>query len=386
MTSAPDALYPGSSNPYHALLAQAQTQRRLLSVHWEVTQRCNERCRHCYLTVLPPQRRPDDELTTAEGLALIDQMAAMGVLHLSLSGGEFFVRRDWHELAAAAHAHRFVLRIFTNGLAITPAKAAQLAALQPYAVEISLYGADAATHDAVTQTPGAFARTCRAFALLADHGVRTVLKTPLMTCNIEQFDALRDLAAALGAHFRYDLTLTPRRNGDPTPLRYALRYTDLVRHYRRTLTSAPGLPGAGCRLCNLGRNALAIAPNGDVHPCLELPIVVGNVRAAPLRTIWETAPAWTSLLALDADALPTCRACPLGALCGRCHGAARHETGDWRTPATAHCMRALALRQASIDRAFITAEMLPLTAHLAALKQRLEAQDAGEYEPARLDQ
>lgn len=239
-----------------------------------MTQRCNERCRHCYLTVLPAQRRPDDELTTAEGLALLDQIAALGVLHLSLSGGEFFVRRDWRELAAAAHAHRFVLRIFTNGLAITPTKAAQLAALQPYAVEISLYGADAVTHDAVTQTPGSFVHTCRAFALLADHGVRTVLKTPLMTCNIEQFDALRDLAAALGAIFRYDLTLTPRRNGDPTPLRYALRYTDLVRHYRRTLTGAPALVGAGCRFCNVGRNALAIAPNGNVYPCLELPLAV----------------------------------------------------------------------------------------------------------------
>jgi radical SAM protein with 4Fe4S-binding SPASM domain len=366
------APHDAATTTYQRLLQRAARQRRLLSVQWETTHRCNERCRHCYLTVLPPHRRPADELTTAEGLALLDQIAALGVLNLTLSGGEFFVRRDWHELAAAAHAHRFVLRIFTNGLAITPAKAAQLAALQPYAVEISVYGADAATHDAVTQTPGAFVRTCRAFTLLADHGVRTVLKTPLMTCNIEQFDALRDLASTLGASFRYDLTITPRRDGDLAPLRYALSYADLVRHYRRTLTGAPSPKGVGCRLCNVGRNALAIAPNGDVYPCLELPIVVGNVRQTSLQTIWENAPEWATLTALDADALPVCNTCTLGALCGRCHGAARQESGDWTAPATAHCMRALALRQAAIDRELITPEMLPLTPYLAALKQQME--------------
>lgn len=381
MASAPDAPSLTSSNPYHALLAQARKQRRLLSVHWEVTHRCSERCRHCYLAVLPPHRRPKDELTTAEGLALIEQIAALGALNLTLSGGELFVRRDWYELAAAAHAHRFVLRIFTNGLAITPAKAAQLAALQPYAVEISVYAADAATHDAVTQVPGSFARTCRALGLLAEHGVRTVLKTPLMTCNVDQFDALRDLAATLGATFRYDLTLTPRRDGDLAPLRYALSYADLVRHYRRTLTTAPVMGGAGCRLCNVGRNALTITPNGDVYPCLELSIVVGNVRQASLCAIWEGAPEWVPLLVLDADALPLCGVCPLGALCGRCHGAARHESGDWRTPSTAHCVRALALRQALIERALMPPEALPLTAHLAAIKQRLDTSRHNEDIP-----
>jgi radical SAM protein with 4Fe4S-binding SPASM domain len=375
-----------ASTTYHRLLAQAGRQRRLLSVHWEVTHRCNERCQHCYLDVLPPQRQPAGELTTAEGLALLDQMAALGVLYLSLSGGEIFVRRDWRELVAAAHARRFVLRIFTNGLAITPAVVAQLANFQPYAVEISVYGADAATHDAVTQTPGSFVRTRRAFVLLAEYGVRTVFKTPLMSCNIDQFDAMHNLAAALGAIFRYDLTLTPKRDGNRAPLRFALSYADLTRHYRRTLVTAPPMGAAGCQLCNVGRNALAITPNGDVYPCLELPTVVDNVRRTPLHTIWEAAPVWASLTALNADALPACGACPLGALCGRCHGAAQHETGDPLAPATAHCTRALALRQALIECELVAPDALPLTAHLAALKQQLETADlvaaTGACQPA----
>ncbi|HHY55180.1 MAG TPA: radical SAM protein [Chloroflexi bacterium] len=383
MTSVAMPVHHATATTYQHLLQQAVERRRLLSVHWEVTHRCSERCRHCYLAVLPPHRRPQDELTTTEALALIEQMAALGALNLTLSGGEFFVRRNWHDLAAAAHDHRFVVRIFTNGLAVTPVKARQLAALHPYTVEISVYGADAATHDAMTQTPGSFARTCRAFTLLAEHGVRTVLKTPLMRSNISHFDALRDLAAQLGATFRYDLILTPRRNGDRTPLRDALRYADLVRHYRRTLTGAPTPGATGCRLCNVGRSALAIMPNGDVHPCVELPIRVGNVRHTPLRTIWESAPAWAWLTSVDAGALPVCGECPLGALCGRCHGAAHLESGDWLAPATTHCTRALAQRQALIDRGLIAPDALPLSEHLAALQQRLAALPDDEEQPGR---
>ena len=111
------------SNPYVDLLTQARAERRLLSIHWEVTHRCNERCTHCYLAVLPPQRGADGELSTAACLAVIEQAAAMGVVNLTLSGGEALVRRDFWAIAAAAHDRRFVLRIFSNGLAITPTNA-----------------------------------------------------------------------------------------------------------------------------------------------------------------------------------------------------------------------------------------------------------------------
>ncbi|MBE2236972.1 MAG: radical SAM protein [Caldilineaceae bacterium] len=365
-----------SSDSYRTLLAQARRQRRLLSVHWELTHRCNERCTHCYLDVQPPQMHPTDELTTGECLRVLDQMAALGALYLTLSGGEVLLRRDWQEIATAAHAHRFVLRIFTNGLAITPAVAARLAAVHPYAVEISVYGADAAVHDAITRRAGAFTRTRRAFVLLAERGVRTVLKTPLMADNIDQFDALRALAAELGATFRYDLVLTPKRSGDRTPLRHALCYADLVEHYRRTLPAAASAFAAphapGCRLCNVGHNALVITPNGDIYPCLELPMVAGNVRRASLQTIWEEAPIWKTLGNLHADKLTVCAVCPLGSLCHRCHGLAHYEHGDLHAPSTIHCTLALARRQALLERGLATPNELPLTVHLTSLKTSLE--------------
>jgi MoaA/NifB/PqqE/SkfB family radical SAM enzyme len=161
---------PEPISPYQRILTKTLKEHRLFSVHWELTYRCNQRCSHCYLDVLSPNARVSDELTTAECLRIVDDLAAAGALNLALSGGEPFLRRDLFHIAAYARSKGFLLRIFSNGLLITPALADRMAALHPYAVEVSLYGADAQTHDAITSRPGSFGRTVRALRLLRERG------------------------------------------------------------------------------------------------------------------------------------------------------------------------------------------------------------------------
>ena len=364
----PDSRTP-ETNAFHQLIAAAEARHQLLSAHWELTYRCNERCTHCYLDVLPANHVAPGELTTDEGLQLLADLHALGALNLTLSGGEPLLRRDFFVLAARARELGFVLRIFTNGVLITPAVADRLAELHPYAVEISIYGADAQTHDAVTRRPGSFARSTAALSLLAGRQVRTVLKTPLIHENVRQFWQIKQLAAELGARFRYDLTLIPKLTGDRTPLRHRLRYTDLLWFYRQTLTPAQYSTrplARGCRTCNIGVSAVAIDPQGDVYPCLETRRCAGNIRSAPLRKIWEEATLWGELRALTVDALPVCRTCTLRSLCARCHGLASLEHGDLHAPATANCLQTLAKRQVLLEQGADPAT-LPLTPHLSAL-------------------
>jgi radical SAM protein with 4Fe4S-binding SPASM domain len=365
----PPASRTPALNPLRQLLDAAEARHQLLTAHWELTHRCNERCTHCYLDVLPANRADPGELTTDEGLRLLAELQELGALNLTLSGGEPLLRRDFFLLAERARTLGFVLRIFTNGLLITPALADRLAALHPYAVEVSIYGADPATHDAITRRPGSFARTTAALGLLAERKVRTVLKVPLMHENIRQFWQVKQLAADLGARFRFDLTLIPKLSGDPAPLRHRLTYADLLWFYRQMLT--PARSGAralapGCRTCNIGVSALVIDPHGAVYPCLETRRSAGNIRAAPLRAIWEQAAVWGEVRSLTIDALPVCSACTLRSLCARCHGLAGLEHGDMRQPATANCVQTLAKRQALLEQGAEPAA-LPLTPHLAAL-------------------
>src|SRR5439155_667740 len=81
-------------------LFQKSVGRRIpLSVHIDLTMRCNERCVHCYRVI---ERRP--ELTTDELRALLDDVARAGTLYLTSSGGEIFLRPDLLELIE--HAER----------------------------------------------------------------------------------------------------------------------------------------------------------------------------------------------------------------------------------------------------------------------------------------
>ena len=328
-TTLPDVPTRDVANPYAALLARAQAERRLLAVHWELTHRCNERCTHCYLPVRPPHPPPAGELTTAECLDVLEQLADLGVLHLTFSGGEALVRQDFFTLAAAARARRFALRIFSNGLAITPAIADRIGALHPLAVEISLYAADAATHDAITRRPGSWRRTLAAFGLLRKRNVPVVMKTPLMRQNVAQYAALEALATQFGARFRYDLTITGGIEGRPAPPHHRLTGAELAAFYRSIgPTGRTRDQLSGPRRCAIGQSSLLIGPDGAVYPCPEIRIAAGNVRTERLRIIWEEAPLWRELATLrDAD-LPACRGCVVADLCRRCHGIALAETGS----------------------------------------------------------
>ena len=331
------------ANPYATLLARAQAERRLLAVHWELTHRCNERCTHCYLTVRAPRAGRSDDLTTAECLDVLDQLAGLGVLHLTFSGGEALVRQDFFTIAAAARTRRLAVRLFSNGLAITPRIADRIAALDPLAVELSLYAADAATHDALTQRPGAWARTRQACELLHARGVRTVLKSPIMRENVTQLQALQALATELGAHFRYDLTITRGIDGTTAPLRHRLTGDELAAFVRATEpVPRPPAPGAGPQRCAVGQRALLLAPDGTVYPCPELRLPAGNVRTQPLRSIWETAPLWNELAALRTAELSACRGCAVAQRCRRCHGIALAETGTLTGAPAVACREAWA--------------------------------------------
>jgi radical SAM protein with 4Fe4S-binding SPASM domain len=360
---------PPTSNPYNEILARTSQQHRLFSVHWELTYRCNERCSHCYLNVLSPDADTPEELTTSECLRVLDELAALGVLNLTFSGGEIFVRRDLLEIARHAHAARFLLRLFTNGIAITPVIADHIAELHPYAVEISLYSTHPEIHENITGRQRSFELTTRALRLLHERGVRTVMKTPLIRENIRELHGLEAFARDLGAQFRYDFTITPKDDGSCAPLRHRLTYDDWVWLFRETLDvtmwSHRDLQ-ADEAACNIAGNALAIDPYGNVMPCVQVRALVGNVHTRSLKEIWQESPVWPRLRAMTWDKLCSCRDCTLRSMCIRCHGLARLEDDDIWGPASVNCLEALARRHVLVEKGALPANY-PIPFHLREL-------------------
>jgi MoaA/NifB/PqqE/SkfB family radical SAM enzyme len=143
-------------------VAISMARRIPLSVHVDLTMRCNEACVHCYRVI-----EDRHELTTAEVHRLLGEVAAAGTLYLTLSGGEVFLRPDLFELIEAAKRLRFDVRLKSNALLVTPARAQRLRALGVRQVDVSVYSADPARHDAITRVPGSLARSLEAVKALA---------------------------------------------------------------------------------------------------------------------------------------------------------------------------------------------------------------------------
>ena len=340
-------------------------QHRLLSLHWELTYRCNEVCTHCYLDVFKPNARIAGELTLAQGQHLLDEAASMGALNITFSGGEALVHQEFFALAAYARRKRFAVRLMSNGLLINEHNADRIAQLKTTGVEISLYGADPETHDAITRRRRSWELTTRAFRLLRERGIHTIMKTPLMHDNVRQVHALRQLASELGATFRYDTSLTAKDNGDHAPLRHEMTAEDLAWLLRQEIPAdvePPAPIGEAHRSCSIGMHSLVVDPYGNVYPCIQARIPAGNVLDRPLAQVWQSA-VFADTSSLTFDELPVCRTCELNMICMRCHATALESTGDMHAPSPANCREALVRREVLIEKGALPADY-PIPAHL----------------------
>ena len=150
------------ASPVFNRLIQRSLDRNLpLNVHFDLTWRCNERCVHCYL-----DHEDYGEVTTGEVARVLNELAAAGTLFLTFSGGEIFLRKDFFELLETARRLHFDLNLKTNGLLVTPERAARLRQLGVAKMQISIYSADPAVHDAITKVPGSLARSLAAVHFL----------------------------------------------------------------------------------------------------------------------------------------------------------------------------------------------------------------------------
>ena len=262
---------------------------------WELTYACNLSCVHCLSS---SGRRDPRELTTAQCMAIIDELQRMQVFYVNIGGGEPTVRPDFWELVDYATAHQVGVKFSTNGVRITGAVAARLAASDYVDVQISLDGATAEINDSV-RGRGSFDMATRALENLADAGFADAKISVVVTRhNVTQLDAFKALADRYGATLRITRLRPSGRGADvwdelhPTAEQQRVLYDWLVDRGERVLTgdsffhlSGLGAPGAlaGLNMCGAGRVVCLIDPVGDVYACpfaIHEKFLAGNVLRA----------------------------------------------------------------------------------------------------------
>ena len=311
----------GSGDPAAPRAGAPGAARAPAVVVWNTTRRCTLRCRHCYAaaTVTPAR----DELTGAEGRALIADLARSGVRSLVLSGGEPLLRPDLLDLARAAAAAGLHVALSTGGTLLDAATARALATAGVEYVGVSIDGIGP-RHDRIRGVPGAFGLALAGLRRARDAGLRSGLRFTLTRTTRPDLEPVLDLLEAERVDRGYVSHLVyvgraRRLSGEALGRREARDAVETV--FRRAETwrargvaaelvtgnnDADGVAlylrlrrrdGAAAarvrrRLAARGGNATGVAiasvdSRGDVHPDqFWAHATLGSVRERPFGAIW----------------------------------------------------------------------------------------------------
>jgi len=318
-----------------------------LAVQLDITYRCNERCVHCYL-----DHHDHGEMTTSEILRLIDEMADAGVLTLTLSGGEIFLRKDFFEIVEHARRLTFCVKLKTNALLIGEREAARLRDLAVQEIQVSIYSHRPEVHDAITLVPGSLNRSLSAIRFLKAQDLKVVMANVLMRQNMSDYAAVKDLAEEIGVEFTLDPTITPMMNGDRSILSLGADADTLRGVFRDSVVvgdvdefcaipSDTGEANLDSRPCSAGHTTCYVSPYGDVFPCVQFPLPTGNVRRERFVDIWRHSSQMIEVRSIRLKDLPTCSSCSHAGACTRCPGLAYME-GNMRGPSSQDCQKSFA--------------------------------------------
>jgi radical SAM protein with 4Fe4S-binding SPASM domain len=317
---------------FEDLSTKARVERTPESATIELTYGCNLRCVHCYN---PTHRVLPQELTTAEFFSILQQVADLGVLRLSFTGGEAFTRPDAFEIFREGRRLGFVLYLISNATRITDAVGEQVQAVGFDCVNVSIYGATKPTYEAVTGVQGSYEAFLRGLSALASRRIPVLARMPVMTLNAGEVGEAKALIEHFGFRFQYCLEIHPRTDGNSGPLAYRLAAGEKARieeRFRGFGGHDDAMVDDSCSAhgefidCACGRTQFAITPYGEMNLCVAFPIPKYDLRKGTVKEGWE-------VLKRTVDrARPNhryeCPSCDLRKYCRQGRNDAWLETGD----------------------------------------------------------
>jgi len=316
---------------------KAAAQRIPLSGSIDLTHRCNLRCVHCYLGgKTQNMNTPNPELTTAQWIRIIDEIAEAGCLNLLITGGEPFLKAGFAEIYTRARENGLIVTVFTNGSRITDDILALFKDLPPHAVEISLYGATLETYERITGIKGSYRRCINGIEKLLDHNINLKLKTVLLVHNHHEFYDIKTMAEKNNVTFRFDAAIFPTIYGDKTPVRLRVSPKEAVeielsdknrlKEWRDFFCKVKDLPRSDfLYICGAGLTSFHIDPYGNLQPCLMITDLKYNLLKGNFREGWQDVVPGIRQRKADRDF--ACNQCEKMVLCGYCPAFFKLEKG-----------------------------------------------------------
>lgn len=277
----------------------------------EVTHRCPLACGYCSNPMaLTPV---GEELSTEAWSDLFAQAAALGVLHLHLTGGEPLARRDLPALVAAGAKTGLYVNLITAGLTLSDTVLGGLVEAGVDHIQLSFQGAEPKASDAVAVYDGAHARKLAAAARIRQAGLPLTANFVVHRRNLHDLEAMLDLGEQMGAsrieiaHVQYHGWALANRAALLPSREQLIDATATVEAARTRLQGRvvidyviPDYYAKRPKACmgGWGRQVMLITPEGTALPChaaASLPdLKFPDARRTPLAAIWREDPAFAA--------------------------------------------------------------------------------------------
>lgn len=303
-------------------------KNRLTSVHIEITSKCNERCIHCYI----PHDNKIKSMDTQHIYTILEQCRSMNVLHITLSGGEPMLHKDFCGILKKCREYDFAVSVLTNLTLLTDKILDEMKLNSLLGVQTSLYSTVPAIHDSITKMTGSLKKTQSSILKIIDNNIPLQISCPVMKQNKDTYNNVIEWAKNYGINTSDDYALIAEYNHSTQNLCNRLSLDEirillnnkmlndegfvnkLIDEFNNKSDISPEDPV--CSVCTL---SLCIAENGNVYPCAGWQdYVIGNVLNEPLKNIWENSCKVKSLRNIKKKDFPQCMRCELKNICSMC--------------------------------------------------------------------
>lgn len=327
-------------------------KRMPLSFDIEITARCNNDCRHCYINL--PAGDTDakkEELTFDEIKKIADEAVSMGTLSCLISGGEPLLRDDFSDIYLYFKKKGLLVGVFTNATLIKDEHIKLFKKYPPRNIEVTVYGVTKETYGKVTRRPGNFDAFMRGINLLAEAGLKIRYKTIAMRSTFHEMSEIsRFCRERTRDIYRFDPFLHLRYDGDPVR-------NEEIKSERLTADEIIALEQADpdrsremielCDKfimpklsendynylfrCGMGVRSFNVGYNAILRPCSSLcrPDCVYDLRKGSVTDAWfNFIPKVLNMESNNPEYLKKCKVCPIVNLCLWCPPIAYMETGE----------------------------------------------------------
>lgn len=311
----------------------------------EITNRCNERCIHCYL---PPRLKEDGKIMNLyKAQKLIDEFAEMGGRTITLTGGEVLLHQDLIVLLRYIHAKHLQIIIYSNLIALSEDTLKVIKNINVSYIQVSLYGTTPTAHDSVTGKKGSCARTKQSIERIKGAGIPIRIVCPVMRENRNDVINVIKFAKDNDIPIELELNITPREDRSNDNLKHRLSinemesllielreydkgYIDniLQRHkyvYDKTFNFAEY---TNYPICTAGHYGLYITADGKVATCPNLQGAgIAYIDNASLKEIWCENKNIMEIRKITEGTFLKCISCAASDYCFRCFARNYTETG-----------------------------------------------------------